>query len=246
MKKRKNYKKYILISFFGIIVIFSIYFFLTNNNHLFNKLKSFSALTLINNKDNVKSNDLLESEINDLKKEIEELKGITNVDNLLTDKKIINASIIKRSDKYWFNMITINKGSKDGVKKGYPVITPSGLIGEVSIVNKNSSEIKLISSNNKNYISAKFTIDNKEYYGIIKEYNTIKNELYLENVIGDINNYKDISVVTSGLSNKYPSGLYIGKIIDIKKDKFNLSSTVFIRPGADLNDINMVMVVGND
>ena len=178
--------------------------------------------------------------------QVEELKKVTEIKKIMVDKRIINASIIKRSDRYWFNIITINKGKNDGIKKGNPVISTTGLVGEVVIVNNNSSEIKLTTSNNKNYISPKFMVDDKEYFGIIKEYNTIKNELYLENVIGDISNYKDALVVTSGLSNNYPSGLLIGKIVDMKKDKFNLSNTFVIKPSADYNDINIVMVVSND
>ena len=246
MKKKKNIKKYIYISILGIIIIITIFYFLRNNNNILSKLKTLSSISFIKKEDNIKTNELLESEINELKTQIEDLKKVTELKKIITDKKIINASIIKRSDRYWFNLITINKGKKDGIKKGNAVITTSGLIGEVSIVNNSSSEIKLISSNDKNYISAKFKIEDKEYYGIIKEYNIIKDELYMENVIGDITNYKDINVVTSGLSNDYPSGLLIGKIVDIKKDKYNLSNTFVIKPSTNYNDINIVMVVTND
>ena len=246
MKKKKNIKKYIYIILIGLLIIISSFYFLRNNNNIIGKLKAFSSVLFINNYNYIKSNELLESEINELKVQVEELKKVTEIKKLMADKRIINASIIKRSDRYWFNIITINKGKNDGIKKGNPVISTTGLVGEVVIVNNNSSEIKLITSNNSNYISAKFMVDNKEYFGIIKEYNTIRNELYLENVIGDISNYKDALVVTSGLSNNYPSGLLIGKIVDMKKDKFNLSNTFVIKPSADYNDINIVMVVSND
>ena len=246
MKKKKNIKKYIYITLIGLLIIISSFYFLRNNNNVIDKLKTLSSVSFINNDNYIKSNELLESEINELKVQVEELKKVTEIKKIMVDKRIINASIIKRSDRYWFNIITINKGKNDGIKKGNPVISTTGLVGEVVIVNNNSSEIKLTTSNNKNYISAKFMVDDKEYFGIIKEYNTIKNELYLENVIGDISNYKDALVVTSGLSNNYPSGLLIGKIVDMKKDKFNLSNTFVIKPSADYNDINIVMVVSND
>lgn len=248
MKKKIQYKKYFYISIIGIIIIASLFYSLNNNdNYLFDRIKSFISINSINNKnDIIITNELLENEIKELKKEIDELKKINDLKKIITDKKIINASITKRSDKYWYNTITINKGKQDGIKKGYPVITTSGLIGEIDNVNNNSSEVRLITSNNKNYLSAKFTIDNKEYFGIIKKYNILKNELYLENVIGDISNYKDIDVITSGLSNNCPSGLLIGKIKDIKKDKYNLSNTVIINPASDYNNINIVMVIKND
>ena len=90
----------------------------------------------------------------------------------------------------------------------------------------------------------------KEILGKIKElfslqeYNLIKNELYLENVIGDLNSISNIDIVTSGLSSNIPIGILIGKIKEIKKDEFNLSNTIIITPSADFNDINLVRVVG--
>ena len=245
MKKKKNIKKYIYITLIGLLIIILSFYFLRNNNNVIGKLKTLSSVSFINNDNYIKSNELLESEINELKVQVEELKKVTEIKKIMSDKKIITASIIKRSDRYWFNILTINKGKNDGIKKGNPVISTTGLVGEVVIVNNNSSEIKLITSNNSNYISAKFMVDDKEYFGIIKEYNTIKNELYLENVIGDLNEeIKNIDVYTSGLGNNMPSGLFIGKISEIKKDKYNLSNKVTIKLTNDINDFNIVSVVG--
>lgn len=244
--RKKNKKKHIFlfISIIGVISIITIYFFVNDKNKFLDIFKSLSASTFYINKNDDFKDNVLENEINDLKNEIKDLKELNEIDNLLTDKISINASIIKRSPNYWFNLITINKGSKDGIKKGYGVVSNKGLIGEVVVVNKSSSEVRLICSTSENYISAKFTYEDKEYFGIIKEYNLMKNELYLENVIGEFNNIKDIDIVTSGLSSNIPSGILIGKIIDIKKDEFNLSNTLIIKPSADFNDINLVRVVG--
>ena len=42
-----------------------------------------------------------------------------------------------------------------------------------------------------------------------------------------------------------PSGLLIGKITDLKQDKYNLSNTIKIKIN-DINDLNIVRVVGKD
>ena len=246
MKKRKKNKnkKYILIVVVGILSIVITYVLLISNTFLDN-LKGITA-SIFNTKDN--SSKIVESaEIKDLKNEIKELKKLNDIDTVLTDKKIINASVIKRSTPYWHNMITINKGRKDNIKKGYGVMSDNGLIGEVSIVNNNTSEVKLITNTDNHYISGKFNYNGKDYYGIIKKYNVIKDELYLENVIGDLNKeIINLDVITSGLSSNMPSGLLIGKIVEIKKDKYNLSNTIKIKMHADIDDINLVRVVGKN
>ena len=237
MKKKRKRTKYIV--FLIIITIF----ILINNISELTILKNLSASIFYVSND-TKYNIDNSGEINDLKTEIEDLKKELKLDNVLSDKKVIYASIIKRSPNYWYDIITINKGYKDGVEKGDAILDNNSLVGEVVIVNKRTSEVKLISNNSKNYISAKFNYNGKDYYGIIKKYSILKNEFYLENVIGDFKDIKGINVVTSGLSNNMPSGLLIGQIKEIKSDKYNLSYNIVLSPNTDFNDIRIVKVVG--
>ena len=246
MRKKKYKYKILFICLIGIVIIISLFIFINDNNSVLDNLKKVSANIFYKENNNILSNNVLENEIKDLNKEINELKEINDIDSLLTDKRVINASIIKRSPNYWYDIITINKGSKNGVKRGDGVISNNGLIGEVIIANNNTSEVRLICNTSNNYLSSKFNYNDIDYYGIIKKYNLITNELYMENVVGDIDNVIGLDVITSGLSSNIPSGLLIGKIKDIEIDKYNLSHTIIIEPSANFNDINIVRVVGND
>ena len=238
--KKKNKKKlkniFIILSFL-IIIIFSYLY----NNKILNVKNILSDISIFNNEQSCKE----DKRVEELNKEINSLKNELEIGKLLTDSNKLNASIVFRNNSYWNNNITINKGSKHNIKKGSAVLSNNTLIGYISNVNKNTSIVKLITANSENYISAKVNINGIDYYGIIKKYNIIKNELYLENVIGDINpNNED--VVTSGLTLNMPSGIYIGKVKDIIKDKYNLSNTLVITPGVNYNDINLVEVLSND
>lgn len=234
-RKKKNYKYLLIVIIFGLIYLF--FSFKMNNN--------FKELTAnILNIYDYKEDRFIDIENKELNNEIRKLKDFNKLDSLLTDKTVINASVIKRSTPYWHNYITIDKGSKQGIKKGYAVLN-NGLAGEVIKVNNNNSEVKLITSSDNNSISAKLYFNDKEYFGIIKKYNTIKNELYLENVIGDLSNeIIGLDILTSGLSSNMPSGLIIGKIKSIKKDNYNLSNTITINLESDLNNLSLVKVVG--
>jgi len=230
-KNKKRLKKLLTILIICVIIIF---FYLYNNKLL--KIKDILTDISFYTEKNCKK---------EYNKDIEKIKKELNIDNLIIDSSKKYASIKYRYDSNWFNTITINKGSKHNIKKGSAVLSNNTLIGYVSYVNKNTSIVSLITSNNDNYISAKVNINDNDYYGIIKKYNIIKNELYLENVIGDINpNNED--VVTSGLTLNMPSGIYIGKIKEIIKDKYNLSNTIIVEPGTNYNDIKIVEVISND
>lgn len=94
------------------------YFFINDkekNNFLFNSLKDLTAdiskVTVINNKDDL--NKEITKEINkDYQNEIGELKKTLNLNTVNSDKEFINATVIKRSTKYWYDVLTIDKGKK--------------------------------------------------------------------------------------------------------------------------------------
>lgn len=257
-KKRRKYKK-ITIYIIILVAVFSLFFLFLrdtdNNNFLFSTVKDISAniskatSLSFNKKEKLDSTILIEEINKDYQKEIENLKKALELNSLNTSKEFINATVIKRSTNYWYNLITIDKGKNDGITPGLAVVNNNGLIGKVIKVNNNTSDIKLlISKLDENYISAGFTYNENEYYGLINEYNLINNELTLANVIGDFDKEKIIgeTVTTSGLSDSFSSGLIIGKVKDIKKDTFGISYNLIISPSVDFNNLNIVSVIKGD
>jgi len=93
-------------------------------------------IEFINLKDVYKENEILKKNLDrydmiytqnqELKKQIEELKELTNIDYVLSDYEYLNAAVINRNLGYWYDTVTINKGSSDGIKKNMAVITSKG------------------------------------------------------------------------------------------------------------------------
>ena len=257
-KKKNKYKKLISLTFIFVLVFILFFYFINDNrnNHiLFSNFKDIRAntpkiITLSFNSKEKLDNSILIKEINnDYQKEIENLKNTLNLNSLNSSKEFINATVVKRSTNYWYNLITIDKGKKDGIKKGYAVVNNNGLVGKIIKVNNNTSDIKLLISNlEDNYVSAGFIYEDKQYYGLISDYNLINNELILKNVIGDFNKekVKGVNITTSGLSDSFSSGLIIGKVKDIKKDIFKTSYDFIIEPSVDFNNLNIVSVIKGD
>lgn len=255
-KKTKRVFKIFLTLTTLLIIFISLFYFVNdkNNNFLFKTLKDVGNFTMelanfpynsVKSKDEIKSVNLVEAENHTLRVEIEKYKKELDLKNSLTDKKSVSATIIKRSTTYWYNIVTIDKGEKDGIKEGNAVINSSGLIGKIIKVNKNSADIKLLTSKTSNdYISAMFTYENKVYYGLIDNYDVKTNELHLKNVIGEFkDNATGLNVVTSGLSDSFSSGLLVGKIKRINKDNYGISNDIYVSPSADFNDITIVSVI---
>lgn len=255
-KKKYKYKYKILLIILILLIVFTLFYFFINDkekdNFFTNTLKDITSyISKITSfsffNDTNYNKDLIKELNNDYKKEIEALKDTLNLNKLNSDKKLINCIVTKRSLNYYYDIITIDKGKKDNIEVGSAVINKNGLLGKIIKVNNYSSEVKLLTSLNKDdYISSSFKYDNKDYFGIIKDYDYKNNTLTMIDVIGELNKDTLIgeNVVTSPISNKYSSGLLIGKIKDIKKDTFGISNIIIITPTVNFNNINIVSVVG--
>ncbi|WP_028402945.1 rod shape-determining protein MreC [Ectobacillus panaciterrae] len=184
----------------------------------------------------------LSSKVGELTKENEEFRSILGKKESLRDYNPLHATIIGRNPDKWYDLVAIDKGAQQGVKKDMAIITEKGLIGKVKSVSQFTSTVELLSSLNRtNRISA-FVQGDKTIFGLIEGYDKEKQALVFTKIPSDAKIKKDQVVVTSGLGGIFPEGLVIGTVIDVTPDDYGLTQTAYVKPAADLNDINNVMV----
>lgn len=184
-----------------------------------------------------------------LQNENKRLKQQLHLGHSLTDYKSVNASIMTRTPSNWQNQIIINKGESSGIKKNMPVIVASGLVGRVAEVNKTNSKVELVTDNSSSANRFAIQIHNthgKDINGIITGYNRMTNRIKMGNITTKGKLKKGDRVSTNGLGGIMPKGLYIGKVTKVTSDDYGLSKEVSIKPAANLNDIEVVTVVGKD
>ena len=216
-------------------------------NYVFKTIDNYTDLKNIKKeydilKANVDKIDALETENIELRKEIEALKSELDIDYVLSDYEVVNASIVSRNVSSWYNTITLDKGSYNGIKVDMVVVNSSGLIGKVINVTTFTSTVKLItttSSNNK--ISIAISNGDNKIYGLINGYN--KGLLDVEG----ISNTEEVSigdkVYTSGLGGLFPSGILIGEVKAITTDEYDLAKLIQVTPSADFNNLNYVSIL---
>ena len=179
-----------------------------------------------------------------LEKEIQELKNTLELNKTLTEYKPVNATVLSRNKSYWFNTMTIDKGTKAGIQKNMAVITKNGLIGKIDKVSKNSAEVKLITSEDINFkVSISIKTNEIDNYAIMNGYDKTTGFIQATGIDKTTEIHKGDIVLTSGLGELFPSGIYIGTVEDIKNDKYNLSKTISIKTGQNFNDIHYVTVL---
>ena len=193
---------------------------------------------------NVDKVDYLISENLELKKQLEAMKDELDITNTLVDYECINATVISRNVGYWYNNITINKGSSDGIVNDMIVINSKGLVGRVYSTSKHNAVVRLITtSDTNNKISVSVSHGGKYIYGLINRYNYSKNVLEVEG----ISNTEDVLVgdyvYTSGLGGIYPSGILVGRVDSISTDSYDLSKIINVKTVVNFEDINYVAVL---
>lgn len=186
----------------------------------------------------------IESENIELRRQLEALKEELNITYTLSDYEYLNATVISRNVGYWYNKITIDKGTYNGVKKDMVVINSSGLIGKVIRTTTFTADVRLLTtSDTNNKISVHISNGDNNLYGLINGYDYENNILELEG----ISNTRDVNigdyVYTSGLGGIFPSGILIGSVTEITTDSYDLAKIIKVKPASDFNNLNYVSIL---
>ena len=187
----------------------------------------------------------LEVQLSELKRDNQKMKETLKLQDTLNDYTLVNATVIARNPDTWRDVITINKGSNDGIQPQMSVMSDNGLVGKVMDVNPTSARVALLSNADNTLVRVAAMIQNEKepIYGTITGYDDKSNML----VMSQIQATQDIKVgdkvVTSGLGGISPNSLYIGTVEEVAMDRFGLYKEVKIRPAADTNDVRYVTVV---
>ena len=179
-----------------------------------------------------------------LQNEINKLKETLELNTILSDKVYLNATVVSRNIGYWYDEVTIDKGSKNGIEKGMAVVTTDGLIGQITKVSNYSSTVKLLSNENmSDKISVKIKVGDDYVYGLISMYDSKTNTYTVEGISENVDIEEGADVVTTGMGTIFPSGLMVGTAQKVTTDNFDLSKVVEVKASVNFDDLDYVTVL---
>lgn len=179
--------------------------------------------------------------LQEYKQESFRLRKMLNFDNSNREKfDLLPAHLIARSPNNWYECITIDRGLRQGVQNGMPVISPGGLVGCVGSVSENSAQVNLITD--REMAVGAIIQKTRETNGIVEGLGD-SNELRMIN----IPYYSKISegdrIISSGLSATYPPGINIGTVTEVTREPNGLLQVAMIKPAVDFNKLEEVFVI---
>ncbi|TBR17703.1 rod shape-determining protein MreC [bacterium] len=196
---------------------------------------------------NMYENRRFRDEINLLRRKIMDT-GELSVENLRLKKllsfkqntpyKVIAARVIGRDPSNWDSVLIIDKGSQNGIKKGFVSITFLGLAGRVLEAGETTSKIILINDPN---LSISALVQRSRQEGLVM--GSLGGNLVMKYLPKDSDIKVSDTVITSGFTGNYPKGLIIGTVIEVGVEFSWLTRYALIKPVVNLANLEEVLVI---
>lgn len=159
---------------------------------------------------------------------------------LLRNYRLIPAKVVANSVDKPGNLMTIDKGSADGIHKDMGVISGTGVVGIVYLVAEHYA-IVIPVLNTKSNISC--MIQNRGYFGYLRWKGGVSDLAYLEEVPRHAHFKLGDYVVTSGYSAVFPPGVRVGRILHVFNSADGLSYRIQLRLSTDFARLRDVCVI---
>ncbi len=194
------------------------------------------------------SNIILERSNRALREEVARLRHVPSYTELrlgeATDSlRLIEARVCGNSVRQADNLMLINRGWADGVRREQGVLSGTGVVGIVSGVGRHYSTVIPI-LNSHSSISCR--LRGKGYFGYLHW----EGGNPLVAILDDVPHHAVVrvgdAVETSGFSNIFPEGIFVGRVVGIANSADGQALRLRVQLSTDLSKVGEVMVVVND
>lgn len=155
----------------------------------------------------------LQNELQELKNQNQQLKQLANYSATVPNQGIL-APIVLRSADNWWQQVVIGRGSADGIALDYIVVGTGGVVGRVVSVSPHTSRVLLVSDPNSRI---GVLVSQTRNMGILT--GTRNNRSVLQFFDKRPMVKKGDVVATSAVSQLFPTGLAVGRVMEINLNK---------------------------
>jgi rod shape-determining protein MreC len=146
--------------------------------------------------------------------------------------------VINKSAGQTLNSITLDKGIKQGLKRGAPVLSASGIVGRIVEINDHSALCQLILDRQ---MGTAVKIQRNRIDGILHwdsgDLCRLDGILHsMEVLVGD-------TIITSGMGGVFPKGFNVGTVTSVNKEREKLFQLIYVKPFTDFHRLEEVFVL---
>lgn len=212
---------------------------IAGNNSFFENIDELKK----ENEELCKKNAELETAMRELeiiKAENSTLREYANMTDKYTQYETVPAYIINKDVSNLSNTMVINVGTKDGITANMPVISSEGLVGHTISTTETTAKVQpIIDASSSVSGSMKISKDSVIIKGILGSNNTLK-ITYIPTeadlVMGD-------TIETSGLGGIYPKGILIGTLKEVIETRNITDRYAVMETAVDFSKLETVLVI---
>jgi rod shape-determining protein MreC len=156
--------------------------------------------------------------------------------------RVIGGRVISNSLRFAQNHMTLNKGSKHGIKPGMGIFNKNGIVGRIKSVSENYA-VAISILNTGLLVSSK--IKSTENFGSINWDGKNSQQAKMLYVPRHVKAVAGDTIVTSGYNAVFPEGILVGVISEVNPASDPNYLNIMVDLGADFSKINYVYVVEN-
>ena len=174
--------------------------------------------------------------------ENERLSSLLKIAQKYPAYKNVGANIIAKSPGVWYDDFTINKGTKDSISANMVLVAPEGLVGRVLESGLTYSKAQSILDSRSSVPAMSVRTGD---LGVVKGNYVLSDDglCTMEYIDGDAEILVGDEIVTSHLSDIYPPGLAIGKVLELDTDTNGLTKYAIIQPYVDFKHLDTILVI---
>jgi rod shape-determining protein MreC len=195
------------------------------------------------NKDYRERVDRLEAQIVEMRElEIEnrDLRELLGLRARAPAGSLLPVSVIARDPLRVVQAVTIDRGSDSGVAVNAPVISWKGVVGRVIEAHPTSAKV-LLATDVNSAVSVRIQDPASRSTGLIRGVGD--GRLLMQYVprtdalrMGDI-------AITSGIGGIFPSGLVVGKVVQVRQRDFEVFQEALVEPAVDMHNLERLYVL---
>jgi rod shape-determining protein MreC len=161
----------------------------------------------------------------------------------LSQYQLIPAKVINNELDSPDNLMTIDRGTSDGIETGMGVACGQGIVGVVYLTSAHYSVIIPILNSHSSRISC--AIRGQGYFGVLRWEGGDARYAYLENIPRHARFKRGDWVETNGYSSIFPAGVLVGRVEKAFNSSDGLSYRLKIRLSTDFGNIRDVVVISD-
>ena len=172
--------------------------------------------------------------------EAEVLSTLVDYARSRSENRYTAAAVIGYDTSPFMRYVIINRGSDDGLRRGMPVVTNQGLVGQIAAVTAKAARVELIIDPAS---LVNVYLQQADTEALLK--GQVTGDVELDMIPQSASVQAGDLVVTSGLGGNYPPNIVVGQVTNVRKRDFDLFQTAGVQPAVNFEDLQIVLVIIN-